>query len=59
MKPPDQLIETLESKKQPTKKTLIRPCAQTYHKFNVVYIQVHELPCSIHDALKRQDLLEW
>jgi hypothetical protein len=37
MKPPDQLIETLEGKKQPTKKIFIRPYAETYHKFNIVF----------------------
>jgi hypothetical protein len=43
MKPPNQLIETLEGKKQPTKKTFIRPYAQTYHKFNIVFKYMNSL----------------
>ncbi len=43
MKPPNQLIETVECKKQPTKETFIRPCAQTYHKFNIVFKYMNSL----------------
>jgi len=43
MKLPNQLIETLEGKKQPTKKTFIRPYAQTYHKFNIVFKYMNSL----------------
>lgn len=47
MKPPNQLIETLEGNKQPTKKTFIRPCVQTYHKFNVVFKYMNSLVLSM------------
>lgn len=58
MKVPTQLIETVESKTQPTKKIFTRPCAQTYHKANVVFT-IHEPPSSMHDALYKENAFEW
>jgi hypothetical protein len=49
VKPPNQLIETIEGTKQPINTTFIRPCAQTHHKANVVFT-IHEPPCFMHDA---------
>jgi len=57
VKVPTQLIETVESKTQPTKKIFTRPCAQTYHKVNVVFT-IHEPPSSMHDALSKEDAFE-
>lgn len=58
VKPPNQLIETIEGNKQPINTTFIRPCAQTHHTANVVFT-IHEPPCFMHDALWREYALEW
>jgi hypothetical protein len=58
MKAPTQLIETMENKTQPTKKIFTIPCAQTYHKANVV-LTILESPSSMHDALSKENAFEW
>jgi hypothetical protein len=58
MKAPTQLIETMEIKTQPTKKIFTRPCAQTYHKVNVVFT-IPEPSSSMHDALSKENAFEW
>jgi hypothetical protein len=47
----------MESKIQPTKKIFTRPCAQTYHKANVV-LTIPKPPSSMHDALFKEDAFE-
>jgi hypothetical protein len=58
VKAPTQLIETMESNIQPTKKIFTRPCAQTYHKANVVFAILEPLSF-MHDALFKEDAFEW